>query len=77
MVSQNLEVIHPRMPRTSNQKIFRKRDHEAVSQSPSDWEPLPVCRRSRLELLEVYYQEIANKSAQRQKKGKEATASFN
>ena len=29
------------------------------------------------ELLEVYYQEIANKSAQRQKKGKEATASFN
>ena len=51
----------------------RKRDHEAVSQSPSDWEPLPVSKKSRLELLEVYYQEIANRSAQRQRKGKEAT----
>ena len=51
----------------------RKRDHETVSQSPSDWEPLPVSKRSRLELLEVYYQEMANKSAQRQKKGKEST----
>ena len=49
----------------------RKRDYEAISVT-SDWEELPVSKKSRLELLEIYYSEVANKSAQRQKKGKEA-----
>eukprot|EP00435_Cladocopium_sp_Y103_P033155 s916_g8.t1 len=52
----------------------RKRELEISSQTGSDWEELPVTKRSRLELLEIYYTELANKSAQRQKKGKEATA---
>ena len=45
-----------------------------MSQVSSDWEQLPVSKRSRLELFGIYYQEVANKSAQRQKTGKEATA---
>ena len=51
----------------------RKRDHELVSQASSDWEEIPVTKKSRLELLELYYTELSNKSAQRQKKGKEST----
>lgn len=51
----------------------RKREFVEVDQPDADWSSLPVSKRSRLELLEIYYQEISNKSAQRQKKGKEAT----
>eukprot|EP00435_Cladocopium_sp_Y103_P056623 s299_g19.t1 len=50
-----------------------KRPHDLVSQGGSEWEDLPVPKRSRLELLEIYSTELANKSAQRQKKGKEST----
>eukprot|EP00435_Cladocopium_sp_Y103_P060389 s1179_g22.t1 len=39
----------------------------------SDWEAIPVTKKSQLELLDLYYTELANKSAQRQKKGKEST----
>lgn len=51
----------------------KKREFIEIDQPDADWSALPVSKRSRLELLEVYYQEISNKSAQRQKKGKEAT----
>ena len=51
----------------------RKRDHEEVEASEPGVE-LPVSKRSRLELLEVYYNEVLQqKSTPKQKKGKEAT----
>eukprot|EP00434_Breviolum_minutum_P025504 symbB.v1.2.022535.t1/scaffold2006.1/size92704/3 len=49
----------------------RKRELEVESQAGS-WEGLPATKRMRLDLLEVYHTELINKSAQRQKKGKEA-----
>eukprot|EP00435_Cladocopium_sp_Y103_P016959 s4919_g4.t1 len=49
------------------------RKSKMILENGSAWEPLPVSKKSRLELLEVYYTELANKSAQRQKKGKEST----
>ena len=51
----------------------RKRERDLVSQGASDWEAIPVTKKFRLELLELYYTELANKSVQRQKKGKEST----
>ena len=49
----------------------RKRDLEVDSQN-GKWEELPASKRLRLDLLEIYHTELVNKSAQRQKKGKEA-----
>ena len=49
----------------------RKRELEVASQDGS-WEELPVSKKLRLDLLEIYHTELVNKSAQRQKKGKES-----
>ena len=49
----------------------RKRELEITSQDGS-WEELPVSKKLRLDLLEIYHTELMNKSAQRQKKGKES-----
>ena len=51
----------------------RKRERDDLSHHSSEWETLPQAKKSRLELLEIYHMEIASKSAQRQKKGKEST----
>eukprot|EP00435_Cladocopium_sp_Y103_P043471 s788_g12.t1 len=51
----------------------RKREFGEVAQTEGTWEELPVSKKSRLELLEVYFMAVSNKSAARQKKGKEST----
>ena len=52
----------------------RKRVFDEVLQPEGAWEELPASKRTRLELLEMYFTTISNKSATRQRKGKEATA---
>ena len=51
----------------------RKRVFDEVLQPEGAWEELPASKRTRLELLEIYFTTISNKSATRQRKGKEAT----
>ena len=51
----------------------RKRAFDEVLQPEGAWEELPASKRTRLELLEIYFTTISNKSATRQRKGKEAT----
>ena len=51
----------------------RKRIFDEVLQPKGAWEELPASKRTRLELLEIYFTTISNKSATKQRKGKEAT----
>jgi hypothetical protein len=51
----------------------RKRVFDEVLQPKGAWEELPASKLTRLELLEIYFNTISNKSATKQRKGMEAT----
>ena len=69
----DLEENSPMVDTPSTEEEDRKRDHEEVELGSDAGIEAPVSKRSRLELLEVYYNEVLQKFTPKQKKGKEAT----
>ena len=58
---------------TMSEEEDRKRDHQDIEVGSEPGIEGPASKRSRLELLEIYYNEVLQKLTPKQKKGKEAT----